>query len=63
MEIAMDTGKVEDTIERLIKQWHAFFVDAEKAVRGNKSAARRSRVASIEMQKLMREYRAATLER
>ena len=57
--------KRENTMEELLKKieavCEAFHADAQKAVEGNKAAAARSRKASLEMEKLQKEWRKVSL--
>ena len=50
-----------ETIENIEKIFKSFSVEAEKAAAGNKSAGQRARKASLELIKLLKEFRKESL--
>jgi hypothetical protein len=51
-----------EVLEKLNELWTQFAEDAEKGIKGNKAAVRRSRVASSKMTKLFKEWRGKKTE-
>lgn len=54
---------MQELIEKIAAAYHTFKTDAALQVeKGNKAAGTRARKASLELEKLMKEFRKASLE-
>jgi len=53
---------MEDVYEKIAGAYLAFAKDADKAIEGNKSAGVRSRKASSELEKLLKEWRKVSVK-
>ena len=54
---------METLVEKIKKEWETFETNANAVVeKGNKAAGTRARKASLELEKLMKEFRKASLE-
>lgn len=53
---------MDNLLTKIEETWNAFKVDADKREQGNKSAGVRARKASVELAKLLKEYRAETVK-
>ena len=49
---------MKDVIDSIKSKTSLFFDEAEKAQKGNKTAAKRSRIISLELRQLLKDYRA-----
>ena len=52
---------MEELLKKIEAVCETFHAEAKKAVEGNKAAAARSRKASLEMEKLQKEWRKVSL--
>ena len=66
VEISFGEEELEDPrqelVEKLNAAWAVFAENADKNVQGNKAAGTRARKASLELEKMMKEFRKASLE-
>ncbi len=53
---------MENLLTKIEEAWFTFKMDADKREKGNKAAGVRARKASIELAKLLKEYRAETVK-
>lgn len=53
---------MENLLTRIDEAWAAFKVNADKKEKGNKAAGVRARKASLELAKLLKEYRAESVK-
>lgn len=53
---------MKELVEKINATWAVFAENAEKNVAGNKAAGTRSRKASLELEKLLKEFRKASVE-
>lgn len=54
---------MKELVEKIKEQWGAFAENAELQVeKGNKAAGMRARKASLELEKLLKEFRKVSLE-
>ena len=53
---------MKELVEKLNAAWAVFAENADKNLQGNKAAGTRARKASLELEKLMKEFRKASLE-
>lgn len=49
--------------EKMIEKFNAFIADAAKAADGNKAAGVRARKASLELEKMLKEFRKVSIEK
>lgn len=54
---------MEEIVKKINEQFAAFAADAEKAANGNKAAGTRARVASLEIEKALKEFRKISLSK
>jgi len=52
---------MENLLTKIEEAWDAFKVDADKREKGNKAAGRRARKKSMELAKLLKEFRAKSV--
>ena len=53
---------MKEIVEKINAVAEAFLVDAAKSVAGNKAAGTRARKASLQLEKLMKEFRKVSVE-
>lgn len=53
---------MKELVEKINATWVVFAENAEKNVAGNKAAGTRARKASLELEKLLKEFRKASVE-
>lgn len=53
---------MKELVEKINATWAVFAENAEKNVAGNKAAGTRARKASLELEKLQKEFRKASVE-
>ncbi|MBE6238375.1 MAG: histone H1 [Bacteroidales bacterium] len=53
---------MKELVEKINAKWAVFAENAEKNVAGNKAAGTRARKASLELEKLLKEFRKASVE-
>ena len=53
---------MENLLTKIEETWDAFKLNADKREKGNKTAGKRARKASVELAKLLKEYRAETVK-
>ena len=53
---------MKELVEKINATWAVFAENAEKNVAGNKAAGTRARKASLELEKLLKEFRKASVE-
>ena len=53
---------MKELVEKINATWAVFAENAEKNVVGNKAAGTRARKASLELEKLLKEFRKASVE-
>ncbi|MCQ2199088.1 MAG: histone H1 [Paludibacteraceae bacterium] len=53
---------MKEIVEKIAEAYASFTKDASSNIEGNKAAGTRARKASLELEKLMKEFRKASLE-
>lgn len=53
---------MKELVEKINATWAVFAENVEKNVAGNKAAGTRARKASLELEKLLKEFRKASVE-
>lgn len=53
---------MKDLVEKINAAWAVFAENADKNLEGNKSAGARARKASLELEKLFKEFRKVSVE-